>query len=66
MKEVKPLKCRCGAEARIRYRIPCTWVECKKKCGMKTGYFPDYFEQCDPESRNEAVNVWNRMVQRDG
>ena len=56
-------RCNCGAEARVRYRIPCFWVECKKKCGMHTPYFPDgSFEQCDPVARDRAVNEWNRMV----
>ena len=66
MIESKPLPCKCGACARIRYRIPVTWVECKRKCGMKTGYFADGQEQFDPAARNEAVRAWNRMVQKDG
>jgi hypothetical protein len=60
--ETKPLHCKCGAEARIRYRMPVFWVECKRKCGMRTGYFSDWYEQLDPESREEAVKAWNRMV----
>ena len=60
--ETKPLRCKCGAEARIRYRLPVFWVECRKKCGMKTGFFPDYTEQFDPVAREEAVKAWNRMV----
>ena len=39
--EKKLLPCKCGADARIRYRMPFTWVECKKKCGMRTGYYVD-------------------------
>jgi hypothetical protein len=57
-----PNQCVCGSAARIRYRIPVTWVECKHKCGMKTGYFADGQEQCDPEARMEAVKAWNKMI----
>ena len=63
---IKADKCRCGYPARIRYRIPVTWVECKNKCGMRTGYFPDINEQADPDARNKAVEAWNRMVSKDG
>lgn len=62
----KPLRCKCGADARIRYKTPVFWVECKKKCGMRTGYFPDVCEQYDPESKEKAVREWNRMVESDG
>ena len=64
--ELKPAKCVCGAMARVRYRMPVTWVECKRKCGMHTGYFVDGYEQCDPEAREAAVKEWNRMVSKDG
>ena len=62
MPNVKPLPCKCGADARIRYRMPCTWVECKKKCGMRTGWYFDWYEQRDPDAEEEAVKAWNRMV----
>ena len=58
----EPVRCVCGALARIRYRIPVTWVECKKKCGMQTGYYPDGYEQCDPEAREKAIMEWNAMI----
>jgi hypothetical protein len=58
----EPAKCVCGAVARIRYRIPVTWVECKRKCGIKTGYYIDKTEQCDPDARDEAVKCWNAMI----
>ena len=61
-----PNKCTCGADARVRYRIPFFWVECKKKCGMKTGFHCDGYEQCDPEAREAAVKDWNRMVSGHG
>ena len=62
--EIKPLTCKCGGCARIRYRIPVFWVECRKKCGMKTGYFADGNEPFDPQARDKAVIEWNRMVQK--
>jgi len=58
----EPLKCKCGAEARVRYRMPFTWVECKKKCGMKTGYYCDAYEQ----SKRQAIDDWNRLVKKNG
>ena len=63
---IRASKCVCGYPARVRYRIPVTWVECKNKCGMKTGYFPDINEQADPESREKAIAEWNRMVSKHG
>ena len=63
MKNEKTIPCKCGAEARIRYKAPYTWVECKKKCGMRTGVFMDWYEFCDPTQRKRAVAEWNRMVQ---
>jgi hypothetical protein len=46
--------------------MPFTWVECKKKCGMRTGVYCDGYEQCDPEARKEAIEAWNRLVKKDG
>lgn len=60
---IRPVHCRCGAVARIRYRIPVTWVECKKKCGMMTGYYVDGYEQNDLEAKEKAILEWNRMMQ---
>jgi len=59
---MKPKLCKCGAKARIRYRIPYFWVECDKKCGMKTGFHADGDEQYDPRAKAKAVVEWNRMV----
>ena len=58
-----PMNCVCGAYARVRYKIPVTWVECQKKCGMRTGYFIDKNIPHDPDSEDEAIKAWNRMVQ---
>lgn len=63
---LKPVNCKCGSPARVRYKIPVTWVECKKKCGMKTGFYVDGYEQRDPEAENKAIMEWNRMVFKDG
>jgi hypothetical protein len=57
-----PMQCSCGAYPRIRYRIPVVWVECRRKCGMKTGFYPDKAGTHDPDSEAEAIMAWNRMV----
>lgn len=64
--ETEPLRCPCGAIARIRYKIPVTWVECKRKCGRHTCYYPDIEEQHDPVAVQKAVAEWNRMVEKNG
>ena len=61
-----PLNCVCGGAARVRYKIPVVWVECRKKCGRKTGYFVDKAIPHDPDSEEEAIQAWNRMVQENG
>ena len=63
MDNLKP--CKCGSAARIRYRMPYTWVECKKKCGMRTGSFVDGYDQRDLKAERKAVQEWNRMVNKD-
>ena len=55
-------KCVCGSDGRIRYKIPTFWVECKKKCGMRTRYYSDENEQYDSNAKDSAVKEWNRMV----
>lgn len=60
--EEKILPCKCGSDARVRYRLPYYWVECKKKCGMKTGFHLDVFNQCNPKAKQEAIEEWNRLV----
>ena len=56
-----PSKCACGADARIRHRDPYVWVECKKKCGMTSGYFLEFLND-DTESERDAVKSWNALV----
>ena len=63
---LKPVNCKCGSPARIRYKIPVTWVECKKKCGMKTGFYFDKDGVRDTSAEEAAVKAWNRMVFKDG
>ena len=45
--------------------MPYTWVECKKKCGMRTGSFVDGYDQRDLKAERKAVQEWNRMVQNE-
>ena len=63
---MKAEKCRCGAEARIRSTEIYTWVECKKKCGMKTGVYHKMLKDRDPVAEQRAVEAWNRMVKNNG
>ena len=51
---------RCGKQAKVRYRMPYTWVQCKK-CEMRTGYYVDGYEQQDYESRMQAIAEWNNL-----
>lgn len=62
--DIKPLHCSCGAVARVRYRMPLTWVECKRKCGIHTGYYRDTDDPNDFEPVRKAVIEWNRMVSK--
>lgn len=60
---VFPTKCKCGADARTRNSGEYVWVECKKKCGMRTGV---YREISVDVARLKAVSDWNRLVKKDG
>lgn len=62
MSELKPVKCKCGADARIRHRDPYVWVECKKKCGMASGFFVMYLTD-DIKAENEAITSWNKKIE---
>ena len=59
MSNIKPLPCKCGSAARIRYKDPYVWVECKKKCGMKTGSYLVFVKET---SERDAIVKWNDMV----
>ena len=63
MEKSKPVKCKCGADARIRHKDPYVWIECKKKCGMRTGSHLVFVKEF---AEREAITQWNRMVQQDG
>ena len=49
---------KCGKIPKVRYILPVTWVECK--CGRRSKYVSDIYEQNDPESRASAIEDWNR------
>ncbi len=51
------LPCKCGKTPTLRYRMPFSWVECK--CGRKTRYYSDGYEQVDPEAVRAAIEEWN-------
>ena len=50
----------CGGTAKVRYKMPYTWVECKR-CGLMGAQISDWYEQRDPESRKAAIEDWNTM-----
>ena len=54
-------KCKCGAAHRIRYKEPYIWIECKKKCGMQTGFI-----RCggleDADTVKKCIDEWNKKV----
>ena len=58
----KLLPCKCGAAARIRQRDPYIWVECKKKCGMESGYFIKCMSY-DIKAEREAIASWNKKIE---
>lgn len=47
----------CKSKARIRHNEPYTWIECKKKCGMKTGFYHD----SDADALYKATKEWNSL-----
>ena len=65
-----PIKCKCGANARIRTTGEYAWVECSsKKCDMRSGYVHfvnDKKYNVMEYAVNHAVDLWNRMVEKDG
>ena len=58
MEKNKPLPCKCGAKARIRHRDPYVWVECDKKCGMKTGSYLVFVRGI---AEQDAIKKWNEL-----
>ena len=63
MSRTELVRCVCGAAARIRQRDPYIWVECKKKCGMESGFFIKCMSY-DIKAEREAIASWNKLVDR--
>ena len=66
----EPMKCKCGAKARIRTKGEYAWIECSnKKCDMRSGYI-HFVDDGDSVVKNvaidHAITLWNRMVVKDG
>ena len=66
MAKSEPLKCTCGADPRVRYRYPYAWVECKRKCGMSSGFVSDVAGDREYECKQFAIELWNKKVSKDG
>lgn len=62
----KILPCKCGADARIRFRDPYIWIECKKKCGMRSGFIFEFVSAERWKAEQQAVEEWNRLVSESG
>lgn len=61
---IELMKCRCGAKARVRVKNGQWWVECRDKCGFRTGYYTSVYD--DWVAQDRAIADWNRMVTKDG
>lgn len=48
---------KCGSTPRVKYQLPYNWVQCK--CGNCSRAIPDYYEQHDLDSINDAISDWN-------
>ncbi|MCQ2088479.1 MAG: Lar family restriction alleviation protein [Bacilli bacterium] len=60
MIELKPCPI-CYSEAKVRYKMPFSWVECKNKyCGFHTQLYGDWYEQGD--GKIESIEAWNRRA----
>ena len=62
MENQRPLPCKCGADARVRDKDPYVWVECKKKCGMSSGYIFKWIPDVYHEAERFAIEQWNKKV----
>lgn len=62
--ELKPCPI-CNGKGKVRYKMPYHWVECRKKCGAKTGVYADFEQHCDPHARNQAIDAWNNLKKSD-
>ena len=58
-------KCKCGGKARYREKNNYCWIECGKKCGLKTGtYNKGYCTSENYEAERQVIMAWNRMVDK--
>ena len=64
MEQIKPMKCTCGAAARVRFKDPYVWVECKNKCGKKSGFYFIFLSTEKEKAENEAVKEWNEKIEK--
>ena len=60
MVQIKPVKCKCGASARVRYKEPYVWIECKDKCGNKSGYYFVFLSTEIEKAEKQAIEAWNK------
>lgn len=66
----EPMKCKCGANARVRCKGEYVWVECSsKRCDMRSGYVHfvnDRNLNVKEVATEHAILLWNRTVSKDG
>ena len=55
--EILPCK-RCGKIPNLQYTNGNNWLKCE--CRMRSRYYPDLFEERDPDSIRYAILDWNR------
>ena len=62
----QPMKCKCGADARIRRKGEYIWVECSsKKCDMHSGFIHfvhDNKVNVEDFATDSAIRLWNKVV----
>ena len=65
---IEPMKCKCGADARVRKKGEYVWVECSsKKCDMRSGYvhfIHDKRLNVEEISTDHAISLWNKEVSK--
>ena len=60
-------RCKCGAEARLRHKSGYTWVDCKRKgCSMHSGFVHNMGNEGQEEIDKFAIELWNRLVKKNG
>ena len=53
-------KCKCGGNARIRWKNGCVWIECRK-CSNATRYYADIDIPFDTSAEERARIEWDKM-----